>query len=233
MTETFTPPPAGGIRPEPPPSGDSSSKKLIVLTVLSVVSLTAALGALGWALLTSTSESKAKPAESSQPAPDPDPVELTPEVVGVSFERPAMDTTPCTGEPLRYSGDQLVDGDENLGWGASKSDAAGATADLRFAGPVKLASVGLTPGYTRVAPRSTEDCRTVLAFPYNRFVQSVRWTFDDGSSVEQTFDEIPELQTLPVDVTTSTVRLTILSTTRPDGAADETVISEAAFTGTP
>lgn len=165
--------------------------------------------------------------------PPPDPVEVTPQVTNVSFERPAAPSIVCTGEPLAYSGAQLVDGDENYGWGASMGDAAGATADMRFVGPVKLATVGLTPGYTRLKLRSNAGCQTVVAFPYNRFVQSVRWTFDDGSSVEQSFEQRAELQTMPVDVTTTTVRLTILSTTRPGSADNETVISEAAFTGTP
>lgn len=83
--------------------------------------------------------------------PPPDPVEVTPQVTNVSFERPAAPSIVCTGEPLAYSGAQLVDGDENYGWGASMGDAAGATADMRFVGPVKLATVGLTPGYTRLA----------------------------------------------------------------------------------
>ena len=46
--------------------------------------------------------------------PAADPVPVTPQVVGVSFERPAVDSIVCTGEPLAYSGAQLVDGDEPL-----------------------------------------------------------------------------------------------------------------------
>lgn len=91
--------------------------------------------------------------------PPPDPVEVTPQVTNVSFERPAAPSIVCTGEPLAYSGAQLVDGDENYGWGASMGDAAGATADMRFVGPVKLATVGLTPGYTRLACAATPAVR--------------------------------------------------------------------------
>ena len=272
MTEIFTQPPAGGPPPGQPPSGGSTDKKLTALIGVSVLFLVAALGTLGWVVLSTGDGGEVVAAaqengvndsaedRSTGPSskngdneaddevvggtepnvtlaattlPAADPVPVTPQVVGVSFERPAVDSIVCTGEPLAYSGAQLVDGDENYGWGASMGDAAGATADMRFAGPVKLATVGLTPGYTRVAPRSNANCQTVVAFPYNRFVQSVRWTFDDGTSVDQTFDQRAELQTLPVDVTTTTVKLTILSTARPGSADNETVISEAAFTGTP
>ena len=269
MTEIFTQPPAGGPPGAAPRPQGSTDKKLTILIGFSVVFLLAAVGVLGWVLVSSSGEDEVVAAEQgndisgSQKAslegptkPDDDsaeggdaaatnmalseapdaeapPVALTPERINVSFQRPAVDSIVCTGEPLAYSGEQLIDGDENFGWGASMGDAAGATADMQFSGPVKLATVGLTPGYTRVAPRSKAGCQTVVAFPYQRFVQAVRWTFDDGSSVEQSFDQRPEMQTKPVDVTTSSVKLTILSTARPPGADDETVISEAAFTGTP
>ena len=264
MSEIFTQPPAGGPPPEAPPSGGSTDKKLAILIGFSVVFLLAAVGVLGWVILSSGGEDEVVVAEQGDETADsqedaldgptkPDgepaaevadvtlventlpaaaPVAVTPERISVSFERPAVDSIICTGQPLAYSGQQLIDGDENFGWGASMGDAAGATAAMVFAGPTKLATVGLTPGYTRLAPRSKAGCQTVVAFPYNRFVQAVRWTFDDGSSVEQSFDQRPEMQTMPVDVTTSSVKLTILSTTRPAGADDETVISEAAFTGT-
>lgn len=268
MTEIFTQPSAASPPPGTPKPDGSIDKKLTVLIGFSVLFLVAAIGVLGWVLVSSggndevvatgqddepanpqkaTLEAPTKPDAESGGDNDADttdvtladttvaaaPIEVTPERIDVSFQRPAVDSIICTGEPLAYSGEQLIDGDENFGWGASMGDAAGATADMRFAGPVKLATVGLTPGYTRLAPRSKAGCQTVVAFPYNRFVQAVRWTFDDGSSIDQSFEQLPELQTMPVDVTTSSVKLTILSTTRPPGADDETVISEAAFTGTP
>ncbi len=265
MTEIFTQPPAGGPPSVAPRPEGSTDKKLTILIGFSVVFLLAAVGVLGWVLVSSSGEGVVVAAEQgndtsgsqkaslegpTKPDDDPDaggadatvaeapdigaaPVAVTPERINVSFQRPAVHSIVCTGEPLAYSGEQLIDGDENFGWGASMGDAAGATADMQFSGPVKLATVGLTPGYTRLAPRSKAGCQTVVAFPYQRFVQAVRWTFDDGSSVEQSFDQRPEMQTKPVDVTTSSVKLTILSTARPAGADDETVISEAAFTGTP
>jgi hypothetical protein len=276
MTEIFTQPPAGGAAPGPSHPGGSTDKKLTILIGFSVVFLIAALGTLGWVVLSggndgkrvetaqrneadnerdaaskdadeSRSTDEAARADDSEEAaaeeadvtlpkatvPPPDPVKVTPQVTGVSFERPAVDSIVCTGEPLAYSGAQLVDGDENYGWGASMGDAAGATADMRFAGPVKLATVGLTPGYTRLAPRSNADCQTVVAFPYNRFIQSVRWTFDDGQLGRAELRTAGGTADHAVDVTTTTVRLTIVSTTRPGSADNETVISEAAFTGTP
>ena len=239
MTEIFTQPPAGGPPSVAPRPEGSTDKKLTILIGFSVVFLLAAVGVLGWVLVSSSGEDEVVAAEQgndisgSQKAslegptkPDDDSAE------GGDAAATNMALSEAR-EPLAYSGEQLIDGDENFGWGASMGDAAGATADMQFSGPVKLATVGLTPGYTRLAPRSKAGCQTVVAFPYQRFVQAVRWTFDDGSSVEQSFDQRPEMQTKPVDVTTSSVKLTILSTARPAGADDETVISEAAFTGTP
>ena len=186
MTETFTQPASGSVPPEAPRTGGPSGK-LMAVVGLSVVFLVAAVGGLGWVLGSSGSSNPVAP------------VKVTPLSIDVLYERPPhRPEQVCEGKALAYSGEQLIDGDENLGWGASKGDASGVTADMTFAGPVKLATVGLTPGYTRFAPRRSADCQAVEAFPYNRFVQSVRWTFDDGSSVDQRFDQRPEMQTMPV-----------------------------------
>ena len=104
---------------------------------------------------------------------------------------------------------------------------------MSFDGPVELTSVGLLPGYAREAPHSKAGCDTVSAFPLNRQIQSVRWIFDDGTSVDQTFEASPEIQTKAVDVTTSSVTMEILSTTRPSRADSDTIISEATFEGRP
>ena len=51
MTEIFTQPPAGGPTPGQPPSGGSTDKKLTALIGVSVLFLVAALGTLGWVVL--------------------------------------------------------------------------------------------------------------------------------------------------------------------------------------
>jgi len=72
-------------------------------------------------------------------------------------------------------------------------------------------------------------------------VTRVRWTFDDGSTVQATPNGERSMQTTPVAVRTTTVRMTILET-RPGtpvtntaglilDAVDTTAVSEVAFSG--
>jgi hypothetical protein len=70
----------------------------------------------------------------------------------------------------------------------------------------------------------------VFAYPYNRFIREVRYTFDDGSEVAQQFEDRGEMQMISVDTTTSSVVITILETDR-HGKDDDTIISEAHFWG--
>ena len=158
---------------------------------------------------------------------------VVPVDVSASNTRESVASLRCTRQPLGYYGDQLIDGDPQTGWGASKSDGSGQTARFNFGGSKQISTVGITPGYIRVAERADANCAVVSAFPYNRFVDSVRWEFEDGSSEVQTFEQRGEMQTIEVNKQTSFVRMVILSTTRPPGADDDTVISEAEFTGTP
>ena len=155
---------------------------------------------------------------------------LTPTSVSVSNTREMTPKLACTGGSISYVGDQLIDGTD-LGWGPDSTDGAGQFADFSFDTPVHLSTVGLTPGYLRQARRPSNRCQPSSSFPVNRFVDAVEWSFDDGSSVVQRFDQRPEMQLTPADVTTANVRMTILETTRPVGADDDTVISEANFTG--
>lgn len=155
---------------------------------------------------------------------------LAPDSVTASNTRETTPSLRCGGGSISYFAGQLIDGTD-LGWGASHTDGTGEYADIAFGRNVHLSAVGITPGYLRQAERQSNNCQPASSFGYNRFVNSVRWTFDDGTTVVQEFEQVPEMQTIPVDVDTSTIRLTVLETTRPAGADDDTVISEAAFTG--
>ena len=158
---------------------------------------------------------------------------VRPSNVSATNTRASVPSLRCTKQPLDYIPQYLIDGDPQTGWGASKSDGAGQSAQFDFGGTKQITTVGLTPGYLRVAERSAANCEVVSAFPYNRFIESVRWEFSDGSSVDQSFEQRGEMQTITVNKQTSFVRMVIVSTSRPAGADDDTVISEAEFTGTP
>lgn len=71
----------------------------------------------------------------------------------------------------------------------------------------------------------------MAAFDLNRVVVRAAYHFSDGTEVEQTFDQNPEMQFTAVDVITSSVTITILETRLPPGADDDTVVSEVAFEG--
>ena len=172
--------------------------------------------------------------------PEPEPVEsapvdvasepLTPVSAVGSAERDGVSLR-CTGTFIPYTAEQLIDGDPSTGWGAGADDGTGEHVTLTFEGPVRLTSVGLTPGYAKIGPRQDTNCRPVDAFPLNRWVPEVSYTFDDGTSVTQSFEERPQLQTMPVDVITTTVVIRILETVLPPDADDDTILSEAAFAG--
>ncbi len=155
---------------------------------------------------------------------------LSPTSVSASNTLALTPRLACTGGSISYLADQLIDGTD-LGWGASSTDGAGQYVDIAFGEPVHLSTVGITPGYLREARRPSNGCEPVSSFEVNRFVNAVEWSFDDGTSVTQRFEQRPEMQLTPVDAVTSNVRMTILETTRPPGADNDTVISEASFSG--
>lgn len=217
--------------------------------VASLVFLIAAVGFLWWVLGSSPPGRSDGPARADAAQPDTLPAPATtiddqqasttvlrqagpliPAAVSVSDTREITPRLACGGGSIAYLGDQLVDGTD-LGWGASSTDGAGQYADFSFGTPVHLSTVGITPGYLREARRPSNGCEPISSFGLNRFIDAVEWSFDDGTSVVQRFDQRPEMQLIPVDVTTSAVRMTILETTRPSGADDDTVVSEASFAG--
>lgn len=156
-------------------------------------------------------------------------VQLSPVGATASNERAGANLQ-CGGY-MSYGASQLIDGDIDRGWGASRSDGTGQYVDVRFAQPVHLRRISITPGYLRQGQRKDQGCRVVPAFDFNRHVTQVRYTFDDGTSVVKSLTSVPDYQPVDVDTTTTSVRITILGTVRPSGADDDTVISEAIFEG--
>ena len=157
------------------------------------------------------------------------PERLFPTRADATAERNAVNLR-CGGAFVDYVAGNLIDGDTDTGWGASNTDGAGESITIFFDREVRLTEVGMTPGYTKVGPRSDADCQDVFAYPYNRFVVGVRYAFDDGSVAEQRFEDRGEMQTIGVETVTSSVTITILETDR-HGKDDDTIISEAHFWG--
>ena len=123
----------------------------------------------------------------------------------------------------------LIDGDPQTGWGAGRGDGAGERITVTFDRSVLLTKVGLTPGYNRVAPRSDVGCDTVNALSFNRFVNRVRFEFDDGTIVAADLPGIADVVWTDVFVRTKSVVIHLVETTRPSGADDDTILSDAYF----
>jgi serine/threonine protein kinase len=135
----------------------------------------------------------------------------------------------CDGSLLTFSAGFLIDGDTQTGWGASDSNGAGAEITIDLGRSTRLTRIGLTPGFLRMASRSDQNCAVVNAFDFNRFIESVEYRFDDGTSVTKAFDRDPSMQYLDVNTTTRLVTMKILSTSRT--VDNDTIISDINFFG--
>ncbi len=149
-------------------------------------------------------------------------------------DRELLDNPPRTF----YGAEFLIDGDLNTGWGAGQDDGTGESVTLFLPGEFFVTSVGLTPGFAKVGPRFDAACESVPAFPHNGFVRRVRYTFEDGSTVIQDFEESPDLQRLDLEEAggpflTSTVQITLLEVVFPPGSDPDTILSEAEVRGFP
>jgi hypothetical protein len=151
-----------------------------------------------------------------------------PVLTGVSVEasttgNPAQNS--CAEQTL-YDAANVLDGRADTAW---RVPGDGIGEELRFTlpGPTRLVSVGLIPGYDKVDACSGDD-----RFPQHRRVTQVLWLFDDGSQVNQVFQDDRAMQVIPVDVVTSTVTLRVLGST-PPGVLDYTPISEVQLKGSP
>ena len=147
----------------------------------------------------------------------------------VTVPRTAPPTTDLDGNLVAYVAAQLVDGKPSTAW-RMEGDGTGAEVRLVLRQPSVIDRVGLVNGYAK-------QVGAVDWYPNNRRVLAVRWTFDDGTSVEQTFAERPQLQRLKIDpVSTSAVTLTILQVTPPGAGPlgrDYTTISSVVLSGRP
>lgn len=178
--------------------------------------------------------------ESSPPAQaseSPDPGTGAPTGVGkrrqlataATFAVPATapPTTDFDGTLVAYEASQMNDGNLSTTWRMA-GDASGQTVTVTLADPAVVSKVGLVNGYSK-------QVAGVDWYPNNRRILTVTWTFEDGSTLDQTFAERPGLQMLKVPpVETSTVGIRITSVTPPGSGnlgRDYTAISEVSIIG--
>ena len=128
------------------------------------------------------------------------------------------------GQPVNYAASQMIDGSVETAWRAV-GDGRGVKLTVVLPTPTKLTDVGLLPGYDK-----RDQCTGVDRFVQLRRVTMVRWTFDDGTSIEQTFTNARQVQSVPVSSTTTRVIVEIL-TASPPGELDYVAVSELTVTG--
>ncbi len=129
---------------------------------------------------------------------------------------------------MSYAPGDLYDNDLSTAWRCD-GPAVGQTITFMLPSNTRIAEVGLVNGYAKVDPTSG----AVRYGEYRRITQ-VSWTFDDGTSVQQSLtDGSQTAQRLRIPTETSgTVRLTIQATTVPGSTSatrDAALISEVTF----
>ena len=205
------------------------------VAALVVLAMVVALGA--WLLLTDDDDEpvgardpeKSAPATTKDPKPSPDeptssaPTGLTgesqvtvPEVAG-----PGQDVD---GNPVDYEGDNMLDGVPETCW-RMPGDGTGEEIVVTLPTETRLRSVGMINGYAKQGG-------DVDWYHGNRRVEQVEWVFDDGTTVPQTLGDTPSVQSLDVDVTTTTITLRLVKVSAPGkgpSRRDFTAISDLVF----
>jgi hypothetical protein len=97
--------------------------------------------------------------------------------------KPGVDSA---GNQVRYQPSNVFDEDMTTAWRCD-GDGSGQKLTVNLADATRIGQVGLIPGYAKTDARSGVD-----RYAENNRITKVRWEFDDGTSVEQTFDPSPK-----------------------------------------
>lgn len=128
----------------------------------------------------------------------------------------------ATGARVTYEPDLAVDDDPESAW-RCPGDGVDESLVLDLGGSVRVAEVGLVPGYAKTDPADGTD-----RYAENRRLTMVRWRFDDGTTVEQELDPDPanrDLQTTRMPPT-ATSRLVMEIVASSDGNRDTVAVSD-------
>ena len=134
----------------------------------------------------------------------------------------------AAGNEVTYEPALAHDGDLTTAWRCPGSG-TGESITLQLSQELQVAELGLVPGYAKTDPRSGAD-----RYAENNRLTMVRWTFPDGTTIEQELDGSPdnrELQTIRIrPVLADEVVLEVLSS--EPGRRNTIAVSEVVI-GTP
>jgi hypothetical protein len=128
----------------------------------------------------------------------------------------------ASGTEITYEAALAIDAQSDSAW-RCPGDGVGETLVIDLGGPVRVAELGLVPGYAKTDPTDGTD-----RYAENRRLTAVRWRFDDNTTVEQELNpdaKSRDLQTLRIPVTT-TEQLALEIVSSSDGARDAVAISD-------
>ena len=128
----------------------------------------------------------------------------------------------ATGARVTYEPALAVDDDPESAW-RCPGDGVNESLVLDLGGSVRVAQVGLVPGYAKTDPADGTD-----RYAENRRLTMVRWRFDDGTTIEQELDPDPanrDLQTTRMPPT-ATSRLVMEIVASSSGSRDTVAVSD-------
>lgn len=164
-----------------------------------------------------------EPDEPAEEPPSPAPSGLTVESQ-VTVPATADSGQDVDGNPVTYDGAKMLDGVPETCW-RMPGDGTDEEIVVTLPRETRLRSVGMINGYAKQGG-------DVDWYHGNRRVEQVEWVFDDGTAVPQTLGDSAAVQSMDVDVTTTTVTIRLLSVTEPGkgpSRRDFTAISDLLF----
>lgn len=156
--------------------------------------------------------------------PEPELVELVP-IATASASSTAPPARDAGGQPIDYAPSNVADGDPSTAW-RTPGDGRGETLTLRWDHPVRVATIGLIPGYDKLDPYDGTD-----RFPQHRRITAARIHLSDGSALDVHLTDSRELQTFEMAAVTVSVTVEIQRTTPGDPGFDYTAVSEMSVIG--
>jgi hypothetical protein len=205
-----------------------------ILLVVGAIAALLAAGAAAYFLFPRATPSPAPapaPTQAAAPTAQPVPGPVTLTATADCVSPPSRD---AAGAVVAYDPQQMVDGRADTAWRCD-GDGVGRTVRVTFDRPVRVLQVGLVPGYAKTDPTDGVD-----RYAQNRRITQVRYTFDDGTTVDQpliTAATNRSLQTVPVaGITSSGMTVSIIgsvpgSAVGPNKASNRIAISELQVLG--